>query len=234
MDNKNPVEIKENTLYLLYRRGKQEHIKALYEKGEVYINSIDFIRECDKNEDRSDINDGILKRKFIGEAEIRMCDVGRDIELEGTSFNTLNLSITTDHVNRGNIYCLSGVYGDHLLSNESCIEFNTKTFGQALILIYNPKEFLNRIKEALKKEGFDNMRHKRVTYYSNDYSGQIGFFKKHEKFKQQNEHRIFIPNEQNKAIMISIGSLADIAAIENNSFIKVSFTDYSVKHIRIS
>jgi hypothetical protein len=52
-------EIKENTLYFLYRRGEPKHIQALYENGDLYINTIDSIRKCDQNEDRSDAYDGI-------------------------------------------------------------------------------------------------------------------------------------------------------------------------------
>ena len=90
--------IKNNTLYLLYKRGKPEHIQSLFEKGEVYINSIDFIRRCDQNEDRSDVYDGILERSFFGESEIRMCEVEQDINLHGNSFYAINCIMTRSYL----------------------------------------------------------------------------------------------------------------------------------------
>jgi hypothetical protein len=68
------IPIEDNRVYFLFRRGKYEHIKALYEEGEVYINSIDFIRTCDNNEERADKDDGIFYRDFIREAKITICE----------------------------------------------------------------------------------------------------------------------------------------------------------------
>ena len=59
--------VEENSLYFLYRRGEPEHLLALFEKGEVFINTIDYIRECDRNEDRADPHDGIDRRHFVGD-----------------------------------------------------------------------------------------------------------------------------------------------------------------------
>jgi len=61
--------IEENKLYFLFKRGQKEHISALYNEGEVYINSIDFIRKCDSNEDRTDEDDGLLYREYLGKEQ---------------------------------------------------------------------------------------------------------------------------------------------------------------------
>lgn len=42
------------TLFILFRRGKSDHIQNLLTKGEIYINPIEYIRNCDENEERSD------------------------------------------------------------------------------------------------------------------------------------------------------------------------------------
>ncbi len=233
MDNRKIIEIEENTLFFLYRRGKPEHIRALYERGELYINTIDFIRECDQNEDRSDIHDGISVRNFLGEVEVKMCEAGKDINKYGTSLNGSNCVMITDSDEKGNIYCLSGIYSEHLMGERNNIDFNTKAFGESLILIHNPRQFIDRVLETLKVKGFENVQYKPVTYYSNDYSGRIGFFRKHEKFKYQNEFRFFIPNQRNERIEISIGSLKDIAVIENNGMLKLTYTDNKQQIIKI-
>ncbi len=91
------IPIKNNRLYFLFRRGKIEHIKALYEEGEVYINTIDFIRTCDNNPERADVDDGILFRKFLGEAKITICDVGKNFDKDGVTMDTSNLVFKNDH-----------------------------------------------------------------------------------------------------------------------------------------
>lgn len=227
------MKIEENTLYFLYRRDKPERIKALYEKGEIFINTIDLIRECDNNEERSDLHDGISKREFFGDGKIKMCDYGLDINEHGITLDANNFVMITDFVEKGNIYCLSGIYTKHLIGERNNLEFDTKSFGEALILIHNPRKFIERVLKALKNNGFENVQYKPVVYYSNDYSGPVGFFRKHEKFCSHNEFRFFIPNKLNEPIKISIGSLKDIASIENNGFLRLTYTDNKEQLIKI-
>lgn len=225
MENKSEIiPIEENKLYFLFRRGKKEHIKALYEKGEIYINSIDFIRKCDENEERSDEDDGINYRNFFGEATIKMCNVGDDIDKNGFTVKTDNLVLKQDNEIKGNIYCLTGIYSDDLMGERTEIRHETQSFGDSLILIYKPQIFLDRIFAELQSLGYINYRANKVLYYGNEYSGKVDFFRKHEKFKLQKEFRIFIPNEENKPIKLNIGSLSDIAKI-NEGVLKLTYTD---------
>lgn len=225
MEHKNEIiPIEENRLYFLFKRGKEEHIKALYEKGEVYISHIDYIRNCDENEDRSYKDDGINYRNFFGEATIKMCDVGDDIEKNEFTLKTDNLVLKQDNEVKGNIYCLTGIYSDDLMNDRSEIRYKTQSFGDSLILIYKPRIFLERIFGELQKLGYKNYKANKVLYYGDDYSGKVDFFRKHEKFKTQKEYRIFIPNERNEPIKLNIGSLEDIAKM-NEGVLKLTYTD---------
>jgi hypothetical protein len=232
MEKDNITWIKENTLYLLFRRGNPEHIKALYEKGEIYLNTVDYIRKCDDNEDRSDPHDGVSKRLFLGDVKVRMCKVGKDMDKHGINFDANNAVMIEDSEKKGNIYCLSGIFSEDLMGERNNLQLNTKSFGEALILIYNPKEFIKRVLDGLKTNGYENVIYKRVSYYPNEYSGPIGMFRKHEKFNPQNEIRIFVPNEKNESIKINIGSLNDIAYIENNTLLELTYTDGKEQIIR--
>jgi len=218
---------------LLYKRGNPKHIKALYEQGELYLSTIDFIRKCDDNADRTDPYDGISKRLFLGDVKVKMCDVGKDIDKYGITLDANNCLMIEDSDKKGNIYCLSGIFNEHLMGERNDLQFNTKSFGEAIILIYNPKEFINRVLNGLKNNGFDNIIYKRVSYYPNEFSGPIGLFRKHEKFNAQNELRIFVSNDKNEPIKIKIGSLSDIAYIENNSLLKLSYTDGKEQIIKL-
>lgn len=216
--------IEDNRLYFLFRRGKQEHIKALYEEGEIYINSIDFIRDCDDNDERSDEDDAIEYRKFFGDGKVSICDVGKDFDKDGITMDAFNMVLKNDHKEKGNIYCLTGIYSEHLSGDRNDIRFDTKSFGEAIIFIHSPKKFLDRLFSALKQNGYLNFKSNKVLYYKNDFSGNVGFFKKHEKFKSQSEYRIFIPNPKNEPMKLKIGSLRDIANL-NTGFLKLRYTD---------
>jgi hypothetical protein len=226
-------EIKENSIYFFFRRGKKEHIASMYEKGEIYLNTIDFIRNCDENMERSDPEDGIFERKFLGDAKIKFCDVGKDIDKEGIEINGKDLIFQTDTTEKGNIFCLSAIKTKHIVSKPKNIEFDTNSFGESLILIHNPKEFILRVENELKKNGFEKIYYKSVNYYESEYSGKVGVFRKHIKFKKQNEFRFYIPNKENIAIKINIGSMKDIAMIENNRLLRIEFTNNSEKLIKL-
>lgn len=218
------IPIEENKVYFLFRRGKKEHIQALLEEGEIYINSIDFIRKCDDNKERSDKDDGIKHRNFFGAGKITLCDVGKDFDKDGITMDAYDMTLTYDHIEKGNIYCLTGIYSEHLSGDRNNITFETESFGESIIFIHNPKTFLDRLFKALEKEGYTNFKFNKVIYYQNDYSGEVGFFRKHENFKSQNEFRIFIPNSKNEPIKLKMGSLRDIANT-NTGIMKFIYTD---------
>ncbi|PZX49319.1 hypothetical protein LV84_04262 [Algoriphagus ratkowskyi] len=223
----------DNTLYLLYRRGDSEHIKSLYEKGEVYINTVENIRKYDDNKERSDPDDGIKKRIFLGDTEITFCEDGEDIEKFGTTVDCKDTVIKFDSKEKGNIYCFSGIFTKHITGKSENIKIDTKSFGESLIVIHNPKEFVNRIIKGLKNNGYDNIKYKPIEYYHHEYSGQLGVFKKHEIFKPQNEFRVFVPNEKNKIIKIYIGTIKDISSIEKNNQITITYNDKKKQTIEI-
>lgn len=228
----NFIPIEENRLYFLFRRGQDEHIKALYENGEVYMNSIDFIRKCDNNDERTDKNDGINFREFIGDAKITLCDVGKDLDKDGITFDSHSVALNNDNQDRGNIYCFTGIYSEHLSGNRNDITFETKSFGDSIIFIHNPKEFMNRLFKGLKNNGYSDYKYGKIHYYKNDFSGNVGFFKKHERFKPQSEYRIFVPNCKDEAIKLNIGSLEDIASF-NTRILKLKYSDEKEQLIKL-
>jgi len=221
--------ITENTLFILFRRGETEHIKNLFEKGEIYINTVDIIRNCDNIKERSDPNDSIMERQFKGDVTVKMCDVGLDINKFGIPFNAKNFVLNIDSNNKGNIYCLSGIYAKDLIDKTEVTEFKTKSFGESLIVIIDPPEFIQRVKKALLNAGYKDIKYAPVEYYPNDYYGYLGTFKKHQDFSHQNEFRFYVPNTDNKPIKINIGSIKDIAVIKETCFLRYEFTDKRIK-----
>ncbi len=223
-----------DNLFFLYRRSEKKFLQDLYENGELYIRTIDEIRKSDENQERSDPHDGIKTRVYNDEVEVKLCKIGSDIEKEGITLKGENCVMTLDNISRGNIYCFSGIYTKHLLDKRETIEFNTSTFGESLIVIFRPGEFIKRVKDGLKQHGFVDVQSGPVEYYPNNYTGPVNFFRKHERLSYQNEFRFVVPNQLNTTIKISIGSLSDIAVVfEKSCFLELTLTDNSKKNIKL-
>ena len=189
-------------LHLLLRRGEEEHIKNLYEKGILRINTISCVRNCGKNFERSDSDDCLMYR--LGDSYLS-----------------------------GNILCFYGVYNRHLNLAKDCFEVEIESFGEWLIFIHSPSTFIQRVDSALKRSGYRNFIHNKVNYYKNDYLGEVGAFRKRDRFEHQSEFRFYIDNKSNQMIEINVGSLKDIAEIKQDIMIKISLTDGSNKILTV-
>ena len=222
-----------NDLRFLIRKGNENHIHNLYKEGEIYINTINFIRQCDNNIERSDPYDSIAKREFLGELKVKMCDCGLDINKYDILLNATDGQMSFDTTEKGNIYCFTGIYNDHFLDEKEIIEILIESFGESVIIILKPFVFIKRLIKALNDIGY-KVYCCPVEYYPNDYSGDIGYFKKHENYKYQNEFRFFIPNLKDELIKLNIGSLEDIALIHKSCFLKLELTDSRTKIIKIA
>ena len=79
-------------------------------------------------------------------------------------------------------------------------------------MVNQPQEFVKRVEIECGKLGYD-LWFGLVDYFEDDYTGEINVFKKRNKYKYQNEARFYIPNLDNKPIILQVGSIEDIANI---------------------
>ena len=112
------LKIEDKHVYLLFKRGQSKHIKALYENGEIYMSSVDFIRNADENTERTDKHDGFAFRKYLGKTKLTIAKTAEDLEKNGLTFDTENTYIVYDEEIKGNIYCLTGIYSEELRGKE--------------------------------------------------------------------------------------------------------------------
>lgn len=222
-----------NIPLLLSRRAEKIYIDSLFERGEIYINTVEDIRKWDDNVHRTDPDDSIFHRLFMGEAEIEMSDPD-DVEESSppVTFTAQDACIKTDSVEKGNIYCFTGIYLNDLLNKRESFEVETHTFGDQIILIHNPREFLKRVIHALKDAGYKKICHDKVSYYSDTYSGYLGPFKKHNRMKSQREYRIYVENENNSPIKVCVGNISDIAITGPDLGAKITYKDGHVQLIK--
>src|SRR5690606_10092445 len=210
--------MEKGNLIALYRRSEKKYIEALYRDGEIYINHIRTIRYYDDNKERSDPWDGISSRIYQKSAKIELTPEGENPE-KSLTFDAVDVVLSEDHAEHGNIYCMSLIKPEHFTGSAVSHKFDTSSFGQCIILIKDPSEFIRRFESGLKENGFENVFYKPVSYFRHDYSGHVGFFRKHERFKSQNEFRFFVPNTTEDVIKFNIGSLENIAVISDNGLV---------------
>lgn len=137
-----------------------------------------------------------------------------------------------DHPNdKGNIFCLYGVESDRLdLSERSKqnIGFNgfSKEFGDTALLIHNPKKYFSRIEDKLQGLKIE-YNFAPVNYFDpNIYKGELSPFYKSNKYKDQNEVRLWIPNNSDNPFQFYIGDITDIS-------VKIPVTDLAKIEVQV-
>jgi hypothetical protein len=65
--------------------------------------------------------------------------VDNNLDKDGLTMESFNVVLKNDHEEKGNIYCFTGIYSKHLSGDRNDFTFETKPFGDSIILIHNPK-----------------------------------------------------------------------------------------------
>ncbi len=201
--------------------GEKKYMDSLFEKGEIYMNSLSFFQNAEENEDgRADKKEN-LSILFSGEglkgAEITIkqnfengCNEtfitpsGGIISIEG--------QIQDNSSDNTHIYSVSVIDKNSISKNSTLIE--PRNFAQGkdfAVLIYNPTEFINRVFCALDKKGIKRGKGKIEYIDENNHCGDVGIYRKYRKFAYQNEFRITAYCDDPNPLTIEIGSLCDIA-----------------------
>lgn len=214
-------------VHLLLRRGEEKYIRSFLEKGEMCFNTMEYFRNVEKEEfakknGRKDPHEGAFSRKHYSKVKIEMieCDVENAVPifLDGENF------VVVDLMNGGNIFSMSSIFQSQL--DLKTIDIDIATFGDSIIIITNPNEFLKRVESELKRQNL-NYHFGAVKYYPDDYTGELGGpFDKNEFFEKQREFRIFIDSDAKDKILIEIGNIEDIACVFKGSYkITLGLTD---------
>lgn len=217
-----------STYHMLFKLGKKEHMDALYENGEIYMQTVSYFRSLeeaadgrgDKNECASEyygmnsLNKLELTIKFPGMSQITISKEG----------GTHSISIDHNPTNNINIYSLCYTNFDIIKSKNSIIsDLNFAEGKDYIVLIHNHKEFVSRIlKEINKTTPF--VEAKKVEYIDEfNFGGEVGFFRKLRKYEHQSEYRIVAKFNDSGVRKFHIGSISDIALppIPKEDFLKI-------------
>jgi len=202
-----------NIIHHLIKLGKKEHIEGFRNKGIVFMNSINFFKEMEEDEQRKDLHEGIERIEQV--TWIKIEGKGKEIEFrKDTKENILSsaqLRVANPEL-EGNLYSMIAITTD-LYAKTDKLDKRNMEFGDSFLVIFNPKEFLNRIDKAVKileLEYYWNL----VSYYDEEsHNGNLGIFNKSKKYEHQNEFRIFVENNKKEELILNIGSIEDVSKI---------------------
>ena len=203
--------------HLLIKLGSKEHMTALYEQGEIYMQTVDYFRSLEKKDDgRADPNENLkLYYKGNGLKGLTITVKKGDITANISQQTGLESLTYREYLSIGiNIYSLShvelplGVTITPVLDLKNF--FEDKDYA---LIISNTKEFVERIRSSMmKQQGYVGITAKPVEYYDHtNYGGEVGIFRKSKEYEYQKEYRVVGYFEDKCVRKFYVGSLKGIA-----------------------
>ena len=191
----------------LIKFGDKEYMERLLHLGEICMHRLSYYREHNEKE-ISDSTEGTVYTSPVSRTKIFINGQYIHNDRKKGSLRALNRIVDPF------LYCM---YGEYIKSideykKEVFIDPRVYDFGNAAVIIHSPKIFIERIKK-IHSEILSN----KIEYINeNKYSGEMGYFKKYNDYKHQQEYRMVLLKEKSKEeiIIFKIGSINDIARIE--------------------
>ncbi len=195
--------------FMFIRISDEEFINSLHKKGHIYCNTIKYFRSIEDNCKRGDKNEG---KAFIKQ----LMDL--ELSLKGKVLGkAAKAQMYFEHEkNTGNIFCFYGVETSLMDKRKKyrqkiLIEKEPRSLGKTALLIFQIEEFINRISNSLNALGKEYIISPVYYYDPNTYEGGLNPFYKSNKYKYQNEVRLWIQNTEEKPFEFYIGDISDIS-----------------------
>lgn len=215
------MKIKDKNYIGLLKFGKKEHMEALYNEGLLYMNTFDYFINLEDNGDgRADkyeattlyyAGDGVDDIKLtLGSGDDKIT-----LSREG---GTLSIAMITDQPTYSHLYSMTAIDTKWALENDLLLDERNFADGKDyVVIIHDCNKFIERLTNKLN-ENKGNSKLSFIEYIDeHNYSGQMGCFRKFDKFSYQNEWRCAVSqNGIKEPITITLGSLADIAFTPRN------------------
>lgn len=194
-------------------------MKALLEKGVIYMQSLrnyvdiehDQIGDPDEGLSYSLTKDVKVEVNGLEIPEV----IGPVRIVDSTERNPL-------------IYCMYSLSPEHIDLNGRTIDPRCCGFGDYAVLMKDDAEFFNRLSGVFRENCVGSLTGDLVKYVNRgSYNGEMGAFRKYDKFCYQREYRYVWEggNLNASAVTLTIGDLSDIAALipseKLNGLIKV-------------
>ena len=199
--------------YVFVKFGESEHMDRFVKDGEMYMNSFNFFREAEGDENRHDRHEGVdqvhqafsgvLKMKYPGSREYR----------EVARITKATLWETPAAIDVMNMFCMYGVEASEY-EETSLARLDSRVydgFGGSMVIITDPDKFIERVKESAESRGL-HVKFGKVRYVDfSIYHGKAGPFVKSDAYSYQNELRLVAYGGDPRApLRLMLGDLSDI------------------------
>jgi hypothetical protein len=208
---KRPMSEAKQSIYALLKFGMRQHLETLRNDGLLFMRSLAEFTNLESDLARGDAFEGateiiqphhvknfILEAPGCGKHAINPSDLSGPVRI--AKFKTASC----------NVYCMYAITGPvdgQLVSSQNF------QFGDSFVLVLNPGEFLSRTVAAVKAAGLCRLEWKLVEYFDEEeYSGEVGRFRKRSIFAYQNEFRIAVEPGSAEPKKLAIGSLLDVTS----------------------
>ena len=206
---------------LLIKAGEKKYMESLIHEGVVYCKTLQYFRDLEDDTKRKDRNDGSVYIKQSINVEVHVGDQIQAIAPTGQLY-------LWDRNRQGNIYCMFGIEAGIVNMNSTGrqnfgIDLSTLDLGHKVdtaVLIHNVGEFINRVRAAVIKKGYE-FNVEPVSYYNHkNMEGALTPFMKSAVYQDQKEIRIWVPNQLSEDLKFEIGDMSDISNIYSIGAIK--------------
>lgn len=191
--------------------GEKQYMEKLLLEGEVFCRPLDYFTKIASNDLRGDKNDGAAYLKQIKDLKVRHKGVTIATAVTGQLYGR-NPQL------KGNIFCLFALNSDDLNFETKAIKklhinLDGVSFGDSAVWIFDPGEFMKRLRKAIKRSGLKS-QFSPISYYDHEsYEGKLTPFDKSNVYSSQNEVRFWIPNNLNEDMVFRLGNISDIAGL---------------------
>lgn len=210
------------SIKFLVKFGSEENIKNLFEKGEIYMNTIKTFKEYDK-QGIGDKYEGVVKIHNSNNSILTLKFPNNPLTINPTKLQFWESY--TGHI--GNIYSTYAI-SDLLVrrKSEHRIDKRMQIFGSHCVIIKDVMGFFEKIFKVLQEQKIE-YSHNIVTYRDfNKLNNKISLFDKSHLFSYQKEHRIIAMTNDDAPLKFEIGSIESFAEIyTSREFIKNSIVE---------
>ena len=197
-------------------------MRQLYEEGHLYFNTFKYFKELEEKDDGRGDKDEYISAHYAGE---KISNISIDLipsdnpnkvftAKGGVDFKMTSLDYGNDK-QFTHLYSLSTIDINWALQNDIIIdERNFAEKKDYAVFIYNFDEFLNRVEKKIKEYSDYCYEFGKIEYVDKEtYFGDMGAFRKFNKYAYQSEYRIanFFKGDVAKPKSLYIGSLKGIA-----------------------
>jgi hypothetical protein len=197
-----------HTIKLFLKLGSEKNTLDLFDKGTIYMNTIEYFRKVEDEDLRGDKYEAVSRVINSLPGTFKILGIDRE-------FNYVKVHLKESYKEvLGNIYSLYAISSKGF-PNPLDFKFDERNlrFGTHGVMIKDLPLFFNKIENELKKNNL-KLSHGFVDYYDKEeVSREITLFEKPLEFEHQKEFRFYVENDKIKPIKIQIGSMKDYAEI---------------------